>query len=467
MNDAGETLKKMNNTAIVWIRNDQRLHDNEALSKALSLHEFVIPVYIIDNRLFEQTNIKRARASSRRLHFLYESLVDLRQNYQAIGGDILCLKGDVSETLIETCGKLEINTVYTSSECTTEEKKDEQKILDAGIQLIRFNQSTLTHIEDLDFEIKQLPDVFTQFRKAVEKTNLYRPPLPKPSYIKVPYNIDFSGSELCLEKHLRQNIAFDLRSSILFRGGETEAFQRVNHFIHDTQSIATYKETRNQLIGLNYSSKFSAWLALGNVSARQIKAEIDLFENENISNESTYWLVFELLWRDYFKYVSLKYEEKIFTKSGLKKQHFNTDTAENELFEKWTNACTGNPFIDANLLELKLTGYMSNRGRQNVASYLVKDMNVNWQLGAAYFEYCLVDFDASSNYCNWQYVAGVGNDPRTNRYFNTINQAKRYDSEASYIKTWLTEFKAFSAEEAISPWQYFPNKYKKPLFLND
>lgn len=457
----------MENTSIVWIRNDQRLHDNEALLKAIDQHEFVLPVYVIDNRLFKQTQIDLPRASARRLHFLGQSLVDLQKNYKAIGGDMLCLKGDVAKTLIETCKILEVNTIYTSAECTTEEKEDEQKIIAAGIKLVRLHQRTLTHVLDLDFEIDQLSDVFTQFRKSVERTNLFRRPLPKPSSIKVPSNIDFSHTITCINQHLNQKINGDERSAVQYVGGETEAIKRLNHYVHETQSIGIYKETRNQLLGSNYSSKFSAWLANGNLSARLIKAEIELFESNVIANESTYWLVFELLWRDYFKYVSMKFGEKIFKRSGLRQQEVRTNLREDELFDIWKNACTGNPFIDANIVELKLTGFMSNRGRQNAASYLVKDLGVNWQLGAAFFEHHLVDFDGSSNYCNWQYVAGVGNDPRPNRYFNTINQAKRYDSDASFIKTWLPEFKVLSAEEAISPWQHFPHKYKRPLFLNN
>ncbi|MDP4763259.1 MAG: DASH family cryptochrome [Salibacteraceae bacterium] len=457
----------MHNTSIVWIRNDQRLHDNEALTSAIDQSISVLPVYIIGNRLFERSTIGLPRASAIRLNFLKESLVELRKNYQAIGGDMLCLKGEVSESLIEICRNLEINTIFTSAEYTSEEKEEEQKIVDAGINLVRFHQSTLTHLKDLDFEIEKLPNVFTQFRKQVETQNKYRSPLSKPTFINVPNQVDFSNSEACINQHLTQKINYDDRSSLQFIGGETAALKRLKHYTHESRAIANYKETRNQMLGSDYSSKFSAWLANGNLSARQIKSELELFESTIIKNESTYWLVFELLWRDYFKYVSLKYGEKIFKQSGIKQCKIQSNDVENELFNDWKNANTGNPFVDANLLELRLTGFMSNRGRQNAASYLVKDLNVNWQLGAAFFEYCLIDFDASSNYCNWQYVAGVGNDPRTNRYFNTIHQAKRYDPEAHFIKTWLPKLMALSAEEAISPWQNFPNKYKHPIFLKE
>jgi deoxyribodipyrimidine photo-lyase len=110
-----------------------------------------------------------------------------------------------------------------------------------------------------------------------------------------------------------------------------------------------------------------------------------------------------------------------------------------EMFEKWKTAKTGFPFIDANMRELMQTGYMSNRGRQNVASFLVKDLKVNWLMGAEYFESFLIDYDVCSNYGNWAYVAGVGQDPRENRHFNIFSQSEKYDHNASYMKHWLPE----------------------------
>ena len=105
--------------------------------------------------------------------------------------------------------------------------------------------------------------------------------------------------------------------------------------------------------------------------------------------------------------------------------------------EKWMLGSTADPFVNANMLELSKTGFMSNRGRQNAASYLISDLQVDWRFGAAHFESMLIDFDAASNYGNWQYLAGVGNDPKPDRYFNTKKQAAYYDPNGSYQQLWL------------------------------
>ncbi len=457
----------MKKNALIWIRNDQRLHDNEALVSALANYEEVLPVFVIDNRLFEQSIINEKRASNRRLNFLGESLLNLQSNYKNIGGNILCLQGKVAEKIISVCKQFEIDTIYTSAEYTAEEQSDELLIMKAGLNLKLFHQNTLLHIDDLDFEIEKLPNIFTEFRKRVEKVGHFRTPLPKPSKIRIPAGIDFSATELNIKTHLITSIENDPRAAITFVGGETQALKRLHYYLFESKSIANYKETRNELLGENYSSKFSAWLTLGNISARQIKAEITMFEENITSNESTYWLVFELLWRDYFNFVSLKYGKRIFTKSGIKKVIQNSDGQSSTHFENWKTGKTGNTFVDANMVELVKTGFMSNRGRQNVASYLVKDLNVNWQLGASFFEHHLIDFDASSNFCNWQYVAGIGNDPRENRYFNTITQAQRYDAEAMFIKTWLPHLSKLHPKAAISPWLFYPKEYKQPVFLKE
>jgi deoxyribodipyrimidine photo-lyase len=192
------------------------------------------------------------------------------------------------------------------------------------------------------------------------------------------------------------------------------------------------------LIGADYPSKFSAALSFGCISPRKVYWEIKKYEEERIENDSTYWLYFELLWRDYFRFMFKKYGNAMFREDGIRKvKRTNIAVNEDELFEKWKDGKTGVPFIDANMLELKHTGFMSNRGRQNVASFLINDLHVTWTKGAAYFEEMLIDYNPASNWGNWSYLAGVGNDPREERYFNVVKQAYDYDSKAEYVKLWI------------------------------
>ena len=171
-----------------------------------------------------------------------------------------------------------------------------------------------------------------------------------------------------------------------------------------------YFDTRNGLIGMDYSSKLSPWLAHGCVSPRYISMECKKYENARVANKSTYWLVFELLWRDFYRFFSLKQGNRIFMRGGTiddTSRHWAPPHVETKLFDAWCRGNTGYPLVDANMRELAATGFMSNRGRQNVASFLVFDMNVDWRLGADYFESMLVDYDVASNWGNWVAAAGL------------------------------------------------------------
>ena len=230
----------------------------------------------------------------------------------------------------------------------------------------------------------------------------------------------------------------DARTVMPASGGETAGLARLQHYFWDTDHIKNYKNTRNELLGSDYSTKFSAWLSQGCISPKTVFAALKSYEAARGENESTYWLFFELLWRDYFRLIGKKYGNAIFQIGGLRQQTpLTTPNTDPILFEKWTTGNTGVPFIDANMRELNATGFMSNRGRQNVASFLVKDLQLNWLMGAEYFESQLIDYDVCSNYCNWNYVAGIGNDPREDRYFNILKQARTYDPTGDYVRRWL------------------------------
>jgi len=212
----------------------------------------------------------------------------------------------------------------------------------------------------------------------------------------------------------------------------------MQNYIWESNKVTTYKQTRNGLVGTDYSTKFSPWLAIGCLSPRLIYGEIKQYEKMNTANESTYWVIFELMWRDFFQFVGLKYGDILFRETGIRGINKSWSQDMNQ-FEKWKTGMTGVPFIDANMRELLQSGWMSNRGRQNVASFLVKDLKLDWRLGAEWFESMLIDHDSCSNYGNWNYAAGVGNDPRENRKFNIIKQSLDYDLNGDFISTWVPE----------------------------
>jgi deoxyribodipyrimidine photo-lyase len=186
---------------------------------------------------------------------------------------------------------------------------------------------------------------------------------------------------------------------------------------------------------MDYSTKFSPWLAQGCLSARRIIHRLNQYEDEVVSNDSTYWIYFELLWREYFQWYAEKYGEQMIAFSGIKDRSPNTSFYP-ERFQKWCQGTTPYPIVNACMRQLKATGYMSNRGRQLVASCFVHELSLDWRYGAAYMEQQLVDFDLGSNWGNWQYLAGVGADPRGHRQFDLNKQTQIYDPKQQFINHW-------------------------------
>lgn len=304
-------------------------------------------------------------------------------------------------------------------------------------ELETFSTSTLYHAEDLPFSIKDIPDVFTSFRKKTEFDATIRSIFEAPTAITSPEIAPMelpSWKDLDLKKPKKEP-----RAAIQFKGGETAALNRLNYYFFETKQLSVYKETRNGMVGADYSSKFSAWLAMGCISPRAIYDQIKKYEKENGANDSTYWLVFELLWRDFFRFMFKKYQTKFFLYTGIQPEKTISKKASESALSQWINGKTDSDFINANMLELKKTGFMSNRGRQNVASYFCNELQMDWRMGAAYFESQLIDYDVCSNWGNWAYLAGVGNDPRKHRYFNIEKQAKGYDKDGEFRKLWLLE----------------------------
>ena len=438
------------NRILYWFRNDLRLHDNEGFVRATEHADQVLPVFVFDPRLFTaHPRLEFRKTGVFRANFLIECVEDLRQSLQNRGADLIVRVGNPADVLAELAKEASATAVYASKEITQEETSVEaelsKKLKQQNIDLELFWMSTLYHVRDLPFEISRLPDVFTQFRNQVEKRAKVRPTFSTPeSVMFVPdvlpgemptlstFGFDAETQKLALQP--------DSRRAVPFSGGETVALNRLHRYMWQTDLIATYKETRNGMLGEDYSSKFSAWLSTGCLSPRTIYDEVRRYENERVRNDSTYWLIFELLWRDFFRFVALKFGTRIFKVSGIRHDLHKTFRRDENLFFNWSMGQTGIPFIDANMREMNATGFMSNRGRQNVASFLVKDLGIDWTWGAAYFESLLVDYDACSNWGNWNYVAGVGNDPReASRYFNIYSQATRYDEQGDYVKHWLPE----------------------------
>ena len=423
-------------TAIYWFRNDLRVVDNHILKQATEDNDQIIGVYILEDRLLGKDRYGFAKTGPFRLQFLLESLQQLKSALLELNIPLVILRGTGVDGMKTLVSENSVTSIYSQMEWTEEEMQTEsilKRALSDSIKWIRSYDQFLFHPLDLPFSADRTPRGFTSFRKKIENKVDVRPTLTASPARHKPA---ITASEIPkLQDLTTEKIIEDGRSAFPFKGGQQQALNRLRSYIWVTKKVRYYKKTRNGLVGTDYSSKFSPWLANGSISARTIYWEIKKFEKLHGSNESTYWLIFELIWRDFFKYVSLKHQNDIFKLGGILQREYQWHDDE-EKIAQWIEGRTPEPFVNANMIELAQTGWMSNRGRQNVASYFSKDMGLDWRIGAAYFESMLIDYDVHSNYGNWMYVAGVGNDPR-DRKFNVALQAERYDPNGRFQRTWL------------------------------
>jgi deoxyribodipyrimidine photo-lyase len=437
---------------LVWFRNDLRVADNQSLKSACDADGDVLGVYFFDPRYYQESDFRLnleielpfGRTGKFRSRFIQEAIEDLRSSLSDHGIPLLIFHDAPENIIPQLVEDHSIQNIFLQKEWTRDEtdqedalgKALEEKGLKTQLKGHRVYDQFLFHPDDVPYSIDQIPTVFTGFRKKLEKESSVRETVSIKAYRQempvVPETTIPTLKELGLSDFEK-----DSRGAFPWEGGETEAWNRLNHYFWETKKLQYYKKTRNGLVGTDYSSKFSAWLSIGCISARQIYHEVQRFEKEVQKNQDTYWLIFELIWRDFFRYVSLKHKEKLFALGGILEKEYEWKSSKRSL-QKWMEGDTHEEFVNANMKEMAATGFMSNRGRQNVASYWSMHQEQDWRIGAAYFEHILIDYDVHSNYGNWMYNSGVGNDPR-NRTFNIKSQADRYDTNRKYRDMWLNE----------------------------
>jgi deoxyribodipyrimidine photo-lyase len=442
---------------VVWLRNDLRLDDHEPFHRAAQSGAPVLPVYCVDPRQFGTLPSGAPKTGAFRARFLIESLADLRARCQAIGGNLIVRYGAPESVLPALLREVGATVVYYHEEVASEETTVEAEV-DAALQAMGASSigcwgHTLLHPDDLPFDRDALPDVFTQFRTRVERDVVPRACFGPPLRFTTPA-ID-AGELPTLSSLGLVEPAADARAQFRPRGGMSEAHDRLEHYLWTTDRLRLYKETRNGLLDIDDSSKLSPWLAMGCISPRRISTEVQRYERERVKNDSTYWLIFELLWRDYFRFVAAKWGDRLFAQRGMHDRPLPwrglDDRGAREDFARWTSGTTGFPLVDAAMQELAATGYTSNRARQNVASFLTKNLGIDWRAGAEWFESLLVDYDVASNWGNWLYSAGVGNDARGFRFFNIYKQAAEYDPDGAFVRHWLPALRHLPGASAHRP----------------
>ncbi|KAL9188840.1 hypothetical protein ACHAXT_007218 [Thalassiosira profunda] len=489
-----------------WFRQtDLRLHDNPALCRTVELSlgkakkqpvgaappkappAGILPVFVFDTTRLYGSDVRSElgcqKCGPRRAQFVLEAVADLRSNLEKRGSGLVVAVGQpetVLAGLAKAAGQSAKEGVKMNVVCQEEVCSEELAVDKAGS---KFNfetvwGSTMYDPDSLPFDgdVNGIPDTFTPFRNKVEKNCQIGTPLEVPSEaeLKLPTNAkSIVGESQCKASldymptladlgYSAEDIAsvstVDARTAMPanYCGGETFALARVKDYIWTKDLLKVYFDTRNGMIGSDYSTKFAPWLALGNVSPRHIARECRRYEEMRVANKSTYWVVFELLWRDYFKFFAKKHGDRIFYPSGTmgaKSSHVNKRKwgMDPKRIQAWKDGMTGYPLVDANMRELAATGFMSNRGRQNVCSFFTIDMNMDWRFGGDYFEETLLDYDVHSNWGNWASGAGMTGG-RLNR-FNIVKQSKDYDFGGDYVRLWCPELKNVPDKYVHEPWK--------------
>ncbi|SMR51487.1 unnamed protein product [Zymoseptoria tritici ST99CH_3D1] len=522
----------MQRVLIYLLRRDLRLADNPIFTELAHLNSqsqkpftHLLPLYVFPANQLEISGFLSSdsekspypearsavggfwRCGKLRAKFMAESVWDLKQDLQKDQSDLILRVGTVKDAVQAVLDgyrgrdDAEVHGVWMTGEKSWEEQVEEQdvkKMVEKDGKEFQLWNDEKYFVDDRDLPFKdasELNDVFTSFRKTVEplrEAPRQELPLAKklpslPDFIPeqakpfaIPHSLKDTitalNKPLDADQQLKNapTLPEGAESAHPFVGGSKPGLDRIKHLI-ESGAMTSYKDTRNGLLGLDFSTKLSAWLALGSITARQVHWRLVDFEDgkgdvgKNAQgygkgeNKGTAAVRFELLWRDYMRLCTFKFGQKLFWLDGYrqdpsaankfisspyshstnKKNRQGVNDEDTRItVERFLCGRTGTGLIDASQRELYLTGWTSNRARQNVASYLAKRLEIDWRVGAEWYEMNLIDYDVSSNWGNWQYVSGVGNDPRGDaRVFNPVKQAVDYDPEGAYIRAWIPELR--------------------------
>ena len=423
---------------VIWLVGDSlRLDSNPALERAITLstetNSALIPLAILEPRKWKDTQFGIPRSGLHWQRVRANSWINLGRNLRALGSGLWIDEGTTLECLRHIASDWQVRGIVTDLAISVEETTAMAELRDLGFEPTEVMSNQLFESHDLSFSSTHPPKTFTQFRKQVEKKPEKIPLYPSAAPTTLPFYIECPWNRPTLVTQ-----ATEINTSPIIEvdafGGEDWARLHWEEYL-DAEALSHYKKTRNAFSGRFNSSRLSIALAHGLLSPRRIWHDTLEYEKEVMKNDSTYWLRFELLWREFLHWYGRSAHRKMFLQSGPEERDY--DCAENhEAFEKWKKGETGFSIVDACQKELLVSGWMSNRGRQLVASSLINELNLDWRLGAAWFESRLADFDVNVNWGNWAYIAGVGPDPRGGRHFHLEQQTKRYDQDGSHRAQW-------------------------------
>lgn len=400
----------MNRQAAFIFRRDLRLHDNLGLIRALAESEAVVPVFIFDPRQADAE--KNEYFSERSFAFLCGALRELDRELREKGSRLVVCRGAPQEVLASLLSRDEIDAVYVNRDYTPFSRARDAELArtcaEAGVPFVSCEDIALSPIEKLRTGDGHLYAVFTPFMRKAMTHDVPRP--------RAAHGRFFAGS-------LQTGVEEIPASDIVARPAGLRLLTRL-------ASLTAYASSRDRL-GEDGTSRLSVHHKFGTVSIRET-----YWAAKNAGLDAQF--VGELYWRDFYLYIARHFPH-VFGRSFLPWGDYLRWENDEEQFRAWQEGKTGFPIVDAGMRQLKETGWMHNRARMIVASFLTKNLLIDWRWGEKHFAQHLIDYDPSSNNGGWQWSASVGADTRPLRIFNPYAQAQKYDSDATYIKTWVPE----------------------------
>ncbi len=427
---------------------DLRVHDLPALVAAARADE-LLPLFVLDDAILGSDF-----AAPNRVAFLLDSLTDLRAALRARGSDLVVRRGDTASVVAGLAADVDATAVHASADVSGFASRRDRRLRSAlGERGAEYHPHAGVTVVDPGALSPTGGDhykVFTPYWRVWREARL-RPVEDAPGRLP-PLPAGVAAGEI----PSRAELVDGEPSPELLRGGETLARQRMGGWI--ANAMANYPEDRDVLAN-DGTSHLSPYIHFGNLSPRELVARID---QRRRGGED---VVRQLCWRDFHHQVTWAHGAITTREYRPRGDDWHQDT---EAFEAWTEGRTGYPIVDAGMRQLKAEGWMHNRARMITASFLVKDLYVDWRLGAGHFMHWLVDGDIANNYANWQWVAGTGTDTRPNRVYNPTRQGERFDRDGAYVRRWVPELAHIEGKRIHTPWElddtlFGGADYPKPL----
>ncbi|MFQ3609194.1 MAG: deoxyribodipyrimidine photo-lyase [Chloroherpetonaceae bacterium] len=446
------------NRIIVWHRRDLRTHDNAALSNALKETADVVPLFIFADDILKQRN----DFSPACVKFMTESLNDLALQYERIGGKLILRRGVFLDVLREVVRDSEARAIYFNEDYEPDAKARDSAVIETfikqGLQVKAFKDQALFAKQEILTKQGKPYTVFTPYKKAwLLQAHLIPKPVSAPTRLTTP-------TINSLPPLTNDELGFPCSQQLLVKGGSTHGEAQLEAFLSET--IRRYKQDRD-FPCLNGTSLLSAHLRFGTVSVRAIVhrafslLEDAKHETEKVSIET---FVSELIWRDFYFQILEHFpvvEKESFQPPFRNLRWENRD----DYFEAWKSGKTGFPIVDAAMRQLNQTGWMHNRLRMIVASFLTKDLLIDWRWGEQYFMQTLVDGDMAANNGGWQWSASTGTDAQPYfRIFNPASQSQKFDPHGKFIKAFVPELRAVPEKYIHAPHELLK---KSPLLAKE